>query len=88
MVGNKMAISGRTKYQIYVHICIEKTSSRNTEYIYKLCIESQYPCNLIRNILLFKLIWKDLIHQISVLIYFSIQLVLVGKGLCTTNCLK
>ena len=88
MVGNKMAISGRTKYQIIAHICIEKTSSCNTENIYKLCTESQYLCNLKRNILLFKLIWKDLIHQISVLIYFSIHLGLVGKGLCTTNCLK
>ena len=49
MVGNKMAISGRTKYQIIVHICIEKTSSCNTEYIDKLCTESQYLCHLKRN---------------------------------------
>ena len=88
MVGNKMAISGRTKYKIIAPICIEKTSSCNTELIDKLCTKGQYLCNLKRNILLFIIIWKDLIHQISVLIYFSIQLVLVGKGLFTTNCLK
>ena len=88
MVGNKIAISGRTKYQIIVYIFIEKTSSCNTEYIDKLYTESQYLCYLKRNVLLFIIILKDLIHQISVLIYFSIQLVLVGKGLFTTNYLK
>ena len=85
MVGNKIAISGRTKYQINVHICIENTLCCNTENIDKLCIESQYLCYFV---LLFMIIWKDLIRQTSVLIYFSIQLVLVGKGRFTTNCLK
>ena len=38
------------KCQIIVHICIEKTSSCNTENIDKLCTESQYLCHLKRNI--------------------------------------
>ena len=46
MVGNKIAISGRTKYQINVHICIENTLCCNTENIDKLCNESQYLCYL------------------------------------------
>ena len=75
-----MAISGRTKYQISVHICIKTASSCNTENIDKLNTE--------RHVLPFIIIWKDLIHQISVLIYLSIKLVLVGKELFTTNCLK